>query len=117
LILYGYTIEIGGNVSQGKSELPPWSDVGKKLGDGFLAAVALIVWAILIWILYGIGVAVGGCSTEGNTTTCANSGGEVLFFGLAGLATILNSLLVPAIFAQYIDGGIGGTMQFGTVLS
>lgn len=117
LILYGYTIEIGRNVSQGKSELPPWSGIGKKLGDGFLAAVALIVWGIPIWILYGIGFAVGGCSTQASTTTCTNSGGEVLFFSLAGLVTILYALLVPAIFAQYIEGGIGATMQFGTVFS
>ena len=117
LILQGYVIEIGRTVSQGRSELPAWTDIGKKLGDGFLMAVAFLVWGIPIAILYGIGAVVGGCSTQSGTTVCTNAGGEIFFFGLGALLTIVFAILAPAIYAQYIDGGFGATMQFATAFN
>jgi hypothetical protein len=115
LILMGYMVAAARNVSRGESTLPPWSDIGGKLSDGFLFAVSVLVWGIPIGILYVIGVLIGGCSGPGGTVSCANSGGRALFFALGGLASLVLAVMTPAIWGQFIDGGIGGALQFGTV--
>ena len=38
-ILLGYFVECARTISSGEGELPPWTDIGKKLSDGFVLAV------------------------------------------------------------------------------
>src|SRR5215472_10211215 len=45
-LLLGYFVEAARSISRGGRELPPWTDLGKKLGDGFLLGVALFVWGL-----------------------------------------------------------------------
>src|SRR5215469_10307939 len=45
-ILLGYFVETARVVSQGGRELPPWTDIYKKLADGFFLAVVLFIWGL-----------------------------------------------------------------------
>src|SRR5436190_20361193 len=45
-ILLGYFVETARTVSRGESELPPWTDVGKKLREGFVLSVVLFIWGL-----------------------------------------------------------------------
>ena len=45
-ILLGYCIEIARTISRGGRELPPWTDIGTKLKEGFVLAVVLFIWGL-----------------------------------------------------------------------
>ena len=45
-ILLGYFVETARTISRGGRELPPWSDVGTKLREGFVLAVVLFIWGV-----------------------------------------------------------------------
>src|SRR5205807_214818 len=54
-ILLGYFVETARTVSRGESQLPPWTNIGKKLGEGFVLAVVLFIWNLPGSILSGGG--------------------------------------------------------------
>ena len=45
-ILLGYFVETARTISRGGRELPPWTDVGKKLREGFVLSVVLFIWGL-----------------------------------------------------------------------
>ena len=45
-ILLGYSVETARTISRGGRELPPWTDVGTKLREGFVLAVVLFIWGL-----------------------------------------------------------------------
>lgn len=53
-ILLGYSVETARAVSRGEAELPPWTDIGKKLSEGFILAVVLFIWELAGSILSGV---------------------------------------------------------------
>lgn len=102
-ILLGYSIETARNVSRGQLELPPWSDIGKKLSEGFILAVVLFIWGLPGSILNGGGSFSGGTYHPGSLA------------GLGGLYGLALGLITPAIWSQYLDGGFGAAFDFGTI--
>jgi Protein of unknown function (DUF4013) len=106
-ILLGYFVETARIISQGGRELPPWTDIGKKLVDGFLLGVALFVWGLPGTILsWG-----GGFHCVGSS--CAYSPSALAPLG--GLYTLLLGFLTAAIWSQYLEGGFGAAFDFRAI--
>lgn len=99
-ILLGYFIETARTISRGERELPPWTNLGQKLGDGFLLAVVLFIWNLP-----------GSILSSGGGVTCVGSGSAACHYApgplapLGGLYSLLLGLLTAAIWSQFLDGG------------
>lgn len=107
-LLLGYYVEAARGISRGGRELPPWTDLGKKLGDGFLLGIALFVWGlpgtILSWFSY--------------STTCVGSSctsGPTLLAPLGILYSLLQGFLTVAIWSQFLDDGFVGAFNFRAI--
>src|SRR6185312_1719297 len=96
-ILMGYFVETARAVSRGEGELPPWINIGQKLREGFLLAVALFIWNLPGTVLSGSGIHCTG-------STCTSSGTT----GLGTLYSILLGLLTAAIWSQFLESGFTG---------
>jgi hypothetical protein len=107
-ILLGYFVEAARTVSQGGRELPPWTDIGKKLGDGFLLGVALFVWGLPGTILSS-----GGGGFHCVQSSCSYQAGPLAPLG--GLYGLLIALLTAAIWSQFLAGGFGAAFDFRAV--
>ena len=107
-ILLGYFVETARTISRGGRELPPWSDVGTKLREGFVLAVVLFIWelpgSILSW---------GGSSIHCAGSSCAYTPNALA--PLAGLYTLLLGLLTAAIWSQYLEGGFVSAFDFRAI--
>jgi Protein of unknown function (DUF4013) len=107
-ILLGYFVETARTISRGGRELPPWTDVGTKLREGFVLAVVLIIWelpgAILSWGSYPIYCVGSSCSYNPNA-----------FAPLGGLYSLLLGLLTAAIWSQYLEGGFSAAFDFRAI--
>ena len=119
---YGYLIEISRAVRRGERELPPWNQLGKKFVDGLLLGIAFLIWAIPPLILGGLlaGLTAAICTTsESGETTCNPNGlavGLIVLLSIALFALyILLFVLVPAIWAQFLDGGFGAALKVAAV--
>lgn len=106
-ILLGYCVETARTISRGGRELPPWTDIGKKLSEGFVLAVVLFVWNLPGSILYGG----GGVSCVGSS--CHYAPGPLASLG--GLYSLLLGLLTAAIWSQYLEGGFGAAFDFQAI--
>jgi energy-coupling factor transport system substrate-specific component len=84
-LIAGYLVE-----TSRRHELPPWERLRTKLKDGALVSVALLAWNIP-----SLGLTVAG-----------EVGGwdDVVVAG--NLVGLLVALLTPAVWAQYLDGGL-----------
>jgi len=96
-ILFGYSIETARTISQGGRELPPWTDIGQKLKEGFLLAVVLFIWGLPGSILSSG----GGVHCVGSS--CSYTPGALAPLG--GLYSLLLGLLTAAIWSQFLQGG------------
>ncbi|HEU5439849.1 MAG TPA: DUF4013 domain-containing protein [Ktedonobacterales bacterium] len=106
-ILLGYSVETARTISRGERELPPWNDIGKKLGEGFVLAVVLFIWNLPGSILSsGGGVQCVGSVCTYNPTALAP---------LGGLYSLLLGLLTPAIWSQFLEGGFGAAFDFRAI--
>ena len=121
---YGYLIEISRAVRRGERELPPWNQLGKKFVDGLLLGIAFLIWTIPLLILgglvAGLTAAIGCTTSESGETTCSNPNGlligviVLLAFVLFALYILL-FVLIPAIWAQFLDGGLGAALKVAAV--
>lgn len=102
-ILIGYFLEAARTISQGARELPPWSDIGKKLSQGFILFVVIFVWGLPGSILNG------GARFD---STGYHPGSLA---GLGGLYDLLLGLITPAIWSQFMDGGFAAGFDFRTI--
>lgn len=110
-ILLGYFIETARTISRGERELPPWTDIGKKLGEGFLLAVVLFIWNLPGSILSsGGGVT---CAGSGSAAACHYAPGPLAPLG--GLYSLLLGLLTAAIWSQFLEGGFGAAFDFRAI--
>ena len=112
LILLGYCVETARTIKNGARELPPWQDIGKKLGEGFILAVVLIIWDLPGIALSSTGFPHQVCT--GNPPTCTLVSGSGVS-GLGSLYNLLLAFLTPAIWSQYIEGGFTNAFQFGAI--
>ncbi len=106
-ILLGYFVEAARTISQGGRELPPWTDIGTKLKEGFLLGVALFVWGLPGTILSS------GGSFQCAGSSCSYHPGPLAPLG--GLYGLLIGLLTAAIWSQFLDGGFGGAFDFRAI--
>ncbi|TMD74739.1 MAG: DUF4013 domain-containing protein [Chloroflexi bacterium] len=107
-ILLGYFVETARTVSRGESELPPWTDVGTKLKEGFVLAVVLFIWGLPGTIL----------SSASNPITCVGSSCTYhpsVLAPLGGLYSLLLAFLTAAIWSQYLEGGFGAAFDFRAI--
>jgi hypothetical protein len=97
-ILLGYCVETARTISRGGRELPPWTDVGTKLKEGFLLSVVLFIWGlpgtILTWSSFPTYCMGSSCTYTPNVLA-----------PIGGLYTLLLGLLTAAIWSQYLKGG------------
>jgi hypothetical protein len=107
-LLLGYFVETARTISRGGRELPPWTEVGQKLKEGFVLSVVLFIWslpgAILSWGSYPIYCM--GLSCAYNPSALAP---------LGGLYSLLLGLLTAAIWSQYLEGGFGAAFDFRAI--
>jgi hypothetical protein len=108
-ILLGYSVETARTISRGGRELPPWTDVGTKLREGFVLAVVLFIWGLPGSILSSVG---------GSTVHCVGSSCSYTPSALAplgGLYSLFLAFLTAAIWSQYLEGGFGAAFDFRAV--
>ena len=107
-LLLGYFVETARTISRGERELPPWTEVGTKLREGFVLSVVLFIWglpgAILSWGSYPI-YCMG--------STCAYN--PSAFAPVGGLYSLLLGLLTAAIWSQYLEGGFAAAFDFRAI--
>jgi Protein of unknown function (DUF4013) len=108
-ILLGYFVETARTISRGGRELPPWSDVGTKLREGFVLSVVLFIWGLPGSILSSAGSFPMHC--VGSSCTYAPN----VLAPLGGLYTLLLGLLTAAIWSQYLQGGFGAAFDFRAI--
>jgi len=107
-ILLGYFVETARTVSRGESELPPWTDVGKKLREGFVLSVVLFIWGLPGSIL----------SSAGNPISCVGSSCTYhpgVLAPLGGLYSLFLAFLTAAIWSQYLEGGFASAFDFRAI--
>lgn len=102
-ILLGYFVEAARSVGRGEPELPPWTDIGTKLKDGFLLGVVLFVWGLPGSILSS------GGGVHCVQSICSYSPGPLAPIG--GLYSLAIAFLTAAIWSQYLDGGFGAAFD------
>jgi hypothetical protein len=107
-ILLGYSVETARTISRGGRELPPWTDVGKKLREGFVLAVVLFIWNLPGSILSSASFPV---NCVGSSCTYHPS----VLAPLGGLYSLLLGLLTAAIWSQYLEGGFASAFDFRAI--
>jgi hypothetical protein len=105
-LLLGYGVETARTISRGGRELPPWTDVGTKLREGFVLAVVLFIWGLPGSILSGSSVHCVGSSCTYTPNVLAP---------LGGLYSLLLGLLTAAIWSQYLEGGFTAAFDFRAI--
>src|SRR5205823_817495 len=108
-ILLGYSVETARTISGGGRELPPWTDVGKKLREGFVLAVVLFIWGLPGSILSSAGSFPMHCVGSSCTYT------PNVLAPLGALYTLLLGLLTAAIWSQYLEGGFASAFDFRAI--
>src|SRR5215469_11302664 len=107
-LLLGYYVEAARSISRGGRELPPWTNLGQKLVDGFLLGIALFVWGlpgtILSWSVF---------NTQCAGSSCSLSPSPLAPLGV--LYTFLVGFLTVAIWCQYIEGGFLAAFDFRAI--
>jgi uncharacterized protein DUF4013 len=107
-ILLGYFVETARAISRGERELPPWTNIGQKLSDGFILSVVLFIWNLPGSILSSAG---GGLRCIDSTCTYTpNALGP-----LGGIYSLLLGLLTAAIWSQFLDGGFAAAFDFRAI--
>ena len=108
-ILLGYFVETARTISHGARELPPWTDIGNKLKEGFVLAVVLFIWGLPGSILSSAGSFPLQC--VGSTCTYTPN----VLAPLGGLYTLLLGLITAAIWSQYLEGGFTAAFDFRAI--
>jgi hypothetical protein len=108
-ILLGYFVETARTISRGGRELPPWTDVGTKLKEGFVLAVVLFIWELPGSILSSTGNFPPHC--VGSTCTYTPN----VLAPLGWLYALLLGLLTAAIWSQYLEGGFTSAFDFRAI--
>jgi energy-coupling factor transport system substrate-specific component len=94
-VLVGYVVEMARNVRSGHYELPEWDHLGRKLKDGVLVNVLLLIWNVPGIVLSAF---------EGTALAAVG--------GLLGLLVLV---LQPAIWSQYLHGGFRASFDVAAI--
>jgi hypothetical protein len=107
-ILLGYSVETARTISRGGRELPPWTDIGTKLREGFVLTVVLFIWG-----LPGSILSLGSFPMNCVGSSCTYSPSALAPLG--GLYSLLLAFLTAAIWSQYLEGGFGAAFDFRAI--
>ena len=107
-ILLGYSVETARTISRGGRELPPWTDIGKKLREGFVLSVVLFIWG-----LPGAILSLGSYPIYCVGSSCAYNPSVLAPIG--GLYSLLLGLLTAAIWSQFLEGGFASAFDFRAI--
>ena len=118
LLLLGYIVEVARASRHGKAQLPDWKSPGQKIQDGFKLALLFVVFnlpAIVLTIPEGI------VSDPDVQALFPRLNPEV--GGLAGAVSVLGNLLQflvfliqPAVWSQYLSGGMRAAFNLRAVV-
>jgi hypothetical protein len=112
----GYTVDLMRNVMKGEPEpLPNWDDFGKKLTDGLLLAVASLVYALPIIVVFCLplsfmivpAILSGNTDMEGLANAVAGLGTALFICLLCVFVvyTLVLSIVYPAILVLFAREG------------
>lgn len=107
-LLLGYSVETARTISRGGRELPPWTDVGKKLREGFVLSVVLFIWG-----LPGVILSLGSYPIYCVGSSCTYTPSALAPVG--GLYSLLLGFLTAAIWSQYLEGGFASAFDFRAI--
>ncbi|MCL5958163.1 MAG: DUF4013 domain-containing protein [Chloroflexi bacterium] len=100
--LVGYSVETLQNVMAGRTRpLPEWTDLGDKFVKGLFLGLALLIWAIPVLLLWGLGFVfffVAAATGEG-AVALVGTGALLLYWG-AGFIYQIALVFVPAIMTH-----------------
>ena len=108
-ILLGYFVETARTISRGGRELPPWTDVGTKLREGFVLAVVLFIWGLPGSILSSARFLLSIAWDRPAPTLPMSSHPS------ADSTTLLLGFLTAAIWSQYLEGGFASAFDFRAI--
>ena len=114
-LLLGYAVETARTISHGGRELPPWTDVGTKLKEGFVLAVVLFILELPVSILSGSGKPIYHVCILNHCVGSSYTFGPSALAPLGGLYTLLLGLLTAAIWSQYLEGGFPSAFDFRAI--
>src|SRR5215472_1542197 len=107
-ILNGYFVETARSIARGGTVLPEWTDVGKKLREGFVLAVVLFIWGLPGSLLHG-----GDSFSCTANNVCNYHQGSLS--GLGSVCSLVLGLVTPAIWSQFLNGGFGAGFDFRAI--
>jgi hypothetical protein len=118
--VYGAQLEYIKSVSEGREELPDWSDFGNKWVKGFLLLIAGFIYflpVIVLGFIFAIPVIIAAASGSNGMGGLA-AGGMCLFWLFALVYTIAVAILFYAATVNYaLKGNFGSFFQFSEILA
>src|SRR5438067_2014778 len=108
LFLSGYLIDLARRRRAGERDLPLWNRPWIKLKDGFKINVVLVLWALPALLLsVPAGIVASGVKETPEFVAAGLLGSlAAMVAALGSMWTLLVLLLEPAIFSEYLDGGV-----------
>lgn len=120
-MLVGYAIEVARRVRDGRKDVLPDWDFGQTLKDGFTVSIAMLVYALPVFVLLLLAaLATGVFGVLGGEDVAAAVGtGSFLLVGcLVFLYALVLIAVGPAVYIQYIrHGTLSACLQFRDVLA
>jgi hypothetical protein len=118
--VYGAQLEYIKSVSEGREELPDWSDFGGKWVKGFLLLIAGFIYflpVIVLGFIFAIPVIIAAASGSNGMGGLA-AGGMCLFWLFALVYTIAVAIIFYAATVNYaLKGTFGSFFQFSEILA
>lgn len=119
LVVAGYWIRIARNVASGiELPLPDWNDFGGDFMRGLKAAVALLIWALPLIILFSCGFIPLAILNDSSDAAQSLAG---LFwigtFGVGGLLWLVVAFMSPLIIGRVaLTDSIGAAFEVGAII-
>jgi hypothetical protein len=117
--VYGASLDYIKGVSEGREDLPDWSDFGGKWVRGFLLMVAFFIYFIPVWILGFIFLipVIAAASSGSNSMGGLATGGMCLFWLIAIVYSIGMAVVLYGAMVNYaLKGSFGSLFAFSEIL-
>lgn len=116
----GYSLRALRSTAEGHDlPLPEWDDWGGDFVRGLLVLVAVLIYALPIFILQGLAMIIGAVAGSASSDAAAVAGLCITAVScLAGIWGLLMGIFIPAAYTRYtMDGGFGAFFRFGEIWS
>jgi hypothetical protein len=118
--VYGAQLDYIKGVSEGREELPDWSNFGDKWIRGFVLMIAMFIYLLPIWILgfvFALPGIIAAAASNGNAGGGLLGGGMCLFFLVAIVYVIGIAIVLYGATVNYaLKGGFGSLFAFGEIM-